>query len=205
MKLRVHKWKVFNKKTARRVVGLQFAGAAMALSLITYPTHAFEYRASSSLTGDTTGTVVTTTQTQYQFPLEATTGMSQGYRAFHAAVDLRAPKGTRVYAIDGGTVVEVEEMVVGYGHFVRIAHAGTISSLYAHLDLVNVKPGDKVERGQTLGTVGVTGWTTGPHLHFEVYQANKAVNPMVYISDNQKSQKTQIARQPEKSESRKSI
>jgi murein DD-endopeptidase MepM/ murein hydrolase activator NlpD len=83
-----------------------------------------------------------------------------------------------------GTIIEVEEMIVGYGHFVRIAHKGTVSSLYAHRDQVSVKPGQKVERGQTIGTVGLTGWSTGPHLHFEVHSGEKSVNPLGYISEN---------------------
>ena len=81
-----------------------------------------------------------------------------------------------------GTIVEVEKMLVGYGHFVRIAHDGTISTLYAHLDQVSVKPGQKVVKGETIGTVGLTGWSTGAHLHFEVYQGERSVNPLSYVS-----------------------
>lgn len=129
-----------------------------------------------------------TTQTQYQFPLATTLGMSQSFHALHPGVDLRAPKGTEVYSTAEGTVVEVEAMVVGYGHFVRIAHAGTMSSLYAHLDQVKVKPGQKVARGETIGTVGLTGWSTGPHLHFEIHSGERAVNPLGYIGNVKTSQ-----------------
>lgn len=124
------------------------------------------------------------TKSQYQFPLEQTLGMSQGYHALHPGVDLRAPLGTAIYSMAEGTIVEVEEMLVGYGHFVRIAHKGTISTLYAHLDKVKVKPGQKVVKSEIIGTVGLTGWSTGAHLHFEVYVGNKSVNPANYISGN---------------------
>ena len=124
-----------------------------------------------------------TTQTQYQFPLKTTLGMSQSYHGLHGGVDLRAPKGTEVYSMAEGTIIEVEEMLVGYGHFVRIAHNGTISSLYAHLDQVQVSPGQKVGRGETIGTVGLTGWSTGYHLHFEVHSGEKSVNPLGYIGN----------------------
>ena len=81
-----------------------------------------------------------------------------------------------------GTVVEVEKVKFGYGNSVRIAHDGTLSTHYAHLDKVDVQPGEKVVKGEEIGSVGMTGRTTGPHLHFEIFVGNKAVNPMVYIA-----------------------
>lgn len=177
----VHKWQIFKKNSAHRAVGVQVAGLAMALSVAISPTHAFDYAMAQSTQDGTSTAVVITTQTQYQFPLAATIGMSQGYHLLHPGVDLRASRGTAVLAMDEGIVIEVEEMRVGYGHFVRIAHQGTMSSLYAHLDQVSVKPGDKVSRGREIGTVGMTGWTTGPHLHLEVLNGIKSVNPMGYI------------------------
>lgn len=181
MKRTWHKAAIFNKRVFPRVFGLQLAGLATALSVVISPTHAFDYNMAQFNLGETNTAVEVTTKTQYQFPLETTLGMSQGFYALHAGVDWRAPRGTMVYAMDDGVVVEVEKVLVGYGHFVRIAHAGTMSTLYAHLDKVEVKPGDKVGRGQNIGTVGMTGWSTGPHLHFEIYVGNRAVNPMGYV------------------------
>ncbi|MFH2085258.1 MAG: M23 family metallopeptidase [bacterium] len=178
----VHKWQIFKKNSAHRAVGVQMAGVAMALSIAISPTHAFDYAMAQSAQNGANEAIVITTQTQYQFPLVVTLGMSQGYHLLHPGVDLRAPIGTAVLAMDAGIVIEVEEMRVGYGHYARIAHNGTMSSLYAHLNKVRVKPGDKVSRGEEIGTVGMTGWTTGPHLHFEVLQGNKMMNPMGYIS-----------------------
>ena len=174
---------IFNKKFVSRLFGLQIAGFAAALSIVAYPTHAFDYTLSQNNLGEVETPFVVTTKTQYQFPLELTLGMSQTFHALHPGVDLRAPKGTKVYSMAEGTVVEVEEILVGYGHFIRIAHAGTLSTLYAHLNQVQVKPGDKVVKGQVIGDVGLTGWTTGPHLHFEVYVGDKAVNPITYIGN----------------------
>lgn len=179
------KFPIFDKKIISRAFGLNIAGLATVLSVVAYPTHAFDYDLVQNSESPVVTSVVMTTKSQYVFPLESTLGMSQRFHSLHPGVDLRAPKGTNIYSIDDGTVIEVEEMVVGYGHFVRIAHAGTVSSLYAHLGKVQVKPGQKVSRGETLGQVGMTGWSTGPHLHFEVYQGNKAVNPLNYISANQ--------------------
>lgn len=173
---------IFKKNFISRLFGMQMAGVAMALSLVAYPTSAFDYNMAQAQIGDYETQVVTTTGTQYSFPLETTLGMSQGYHGLHAGIDLRAPYGTAVYAMAHGVVIEVKRVLVGYGHYVRIAHQGTVSSLYAHLDKVEVKPGDKVEQGQTIGSVGMTGWSTGPHLHFEIVVGNRAVNPMNYIS-----------------------
>lgn len=175
------KFPIFSKKIFSRMFGLQMAGVAMALSMTAYPTHAFDYNLTKLDSQEVISPVVITTNSEYAFPLEMTLGMSQPYHALHAGIDLRAPRGTKILSMAEGTVIEVEEMFVGYGHFVRIAHKGTISSLYAHLDVVSVVPGQKVQKGEVIGTVGLTGWSTGPHLHFEVHSGEKSVNPMGYI------------------------
>ena len=176
------KFPIFNKKIFLRVFGLQIAGVAIALSMTAYPTHAFDYNLTKLDSWEAINPVVTTTNSEYAFPLEMTLGMSQPYHALHTGIDLRAPRGTRIFSMAEGTVIEVERIFVGYGHFVRIAHKGTISSLYAHLNKVFVMPGQKVQKGETIGTVGLTGWSTGPHLHFEIYSGKNTVNPMDYIS-----------------------
>lgn len=186
MKKSWHKAWIFKKRVFARIFGLPLAGVATALSLVTAPTAAFDYELATVASPTPVTQVVMTTSTHYRFPLAATLGMSQGYHGLHPGVDLRAPYGTAVYSIDGGIVVEVEKIRVGYGHFVRIAHQGTLSSLYAHLDEVSVAPGDKIERGAQIGTVGMTGRSSGPHLHLEVHSGNRSVNPMNYVSANSK-------------------
>lgn len=172
----------FEWSRVRRIFGLQFASVALAFSMVSsYPTHAFDYDWSPTAP-DVNQTVVTTTFNTFVFPVVETLGMSQGYHGLHPGVDLRAPRGTKVVSLAEGVVIEVEKIWGGYGHYVRIAHQGTLSSLYAHLDEVSVKPGQKVVAGEVIGTVGMTGWTTGPHLHLEVSVADKTVNPMNYIA-----------------------
>ncbi len=179
------KFPVFDKKIVARVFGLNMAGLAAVLSFVVYPTHAFNYdlvQTSGQTIASSPAPVEMTTQTQYQAPLAFTLGISQRFYLLHPGVDLRAPKGTAVSVIADGIVVEIGEITIGYGHFVRIAHNGTVSSLYAHLDKINVRPGQKVEKGEQIGTVGVTGWSTGPHLHFEIHEGNEAVDPLKYVS-----------------------
>ncbi|KKU43117.1 MAG: Peptidase M23 [Microgenomates group bacterium GW2011_GWA1_46_7] len=180
IKIEWHKLTIWGRQIPRRIFGVQLAGMAITLSLLPYPTHAFNYMETASL--PEAEQVVVTTTSQYQFPLAETIGTSQGYHLLHPGVDYRAPKGTEILATEAGTVVEVAKTRVGYGNFVRVAHAGTASSLYAHLDEVKVAAGQKVTKGETLGTVGMTGWTTGPHLHFELQMGNRTVNPAGFIS-----------------------
>lgn len=99
-----------------------------------------------------------------------------GERAWHAGVDLAAPKGTPVQAAWDGRVVFVGEQG-GYGRIVVLEHAGGWRTYYAHNDANKVRVGDKVRAGQTIATVGLSGRSSGPHLHFEIRQDNLAWDP----------------------------
>jgi murein DD-endopeptidase MepM/ murein hydrolase activator NlpD len=105
--------------------------------------------------------------------------VSQFFWAFHTGVDLAAPYGTGIGASDSGTVVFTGWVAVG-GISVRIKHANGLESGYYHMGAVYVAPGDKVERGQIVGTVGMTGVTSGPHVHWEVKLNGAFVNPLLY-------------------------
>ncbi|MEP7300583.1 MAG: M23 family metallopeptidase [Caldimonas sp.] len=85
----------------------------------------------------------------------------------HNGVDYGAPSGTPVRTVGEG-VVEFSGWQNGYGNVVHIKHGKDLSTVYAHLSRVDVAKGAKVGQGDTIGTVGQTGWATGPHLHFEV-------------------------------------
>ena len=122
-------------------------------------------------------TVQVITEPTFRVPAALANGYSQGFSRFHPGVDIRAPRGTDVYPITKGTVIEIEVARFGYGHKVLIEHEGGLVTLYAHLDAVRVKTGDKVTKDTILGQVGMTGWTTGSHLHFEIKNANSFINP----------------------------
>ncbi len=89
----------------------------------------------------------------------------QTWRA-HLGVDYAAPTGTPVRSVGQG-IVDVAGVQGGFGNVVMVKHAGGQTTVYAHLSRINVKRGQSVMQGQTLGLVGATGWATGPHLHFE--------------------------------------
>ena len=107
--------------------------------------------------------------------------ISRVYRQ-HQGVDYGAQTGTPVSAIADGTVVMARRNG-GYGNFVQIRHSGGLVSCYGHLSRygAGAKAGRSVRQGQTIGYVGSTGFSTGPHLHFEVRQGGKAVNPLKVI------------------------
>ncbi|MFH2019483.1 MAG: M23 family metallopeptidase [bacterium] len=149
--------------------------------VVIFPTHAFDYKAMANPELDLPKVEMVTTETTFAFPVSEPLGISQGYHTFHRGIDVRASKGTAVVAVEEGTVVEVGHLRGGYGENVRIAHKGTIASLYAHLSNIEVTVGQKVEKGQEIGTVGTTGWATGPHLHFEITEGERTVNPELWL------------------------
>ena len=120
-----------------------------------------------------------------QLPVQAPVSSSFGMRndpfshqaTFHKGVDLAAPDGTKVVAALPGTVISAG-YDTGYGNNVLIQHSGGLQTRYGHLGSVNVKAGDVVDSESVLGTVGSTGRSTGPHLHFEVTRMGKPVDPL---------------------------
>ncbi|HST77695.1 MAG TPA: M23 family metallopeptidase [Verrucomicrobiae bacterium] len=103
-----------------------------------------------------------------------------GEGAFHRGVDIAADVGTRIIAPADG-VVRFSEIVNGYGRTVLIDHGNGISTLYGHMSGYAVTPGEMVHRGDTIGYVGQSGRSTGPHLHYEVRIFNTPVNPNKYL------------------------
>jgi murein DD-endopeptidase MepM/ murein hydrolase activator NlpD len=103
-----------------------------------------------------------------------------GEGAFHRGVDIAANVGTRIIAPADG-VVRFAEIVQGYGRTVLIDHGNGISTLYGHMSGYAVTTGELVHRGDTVGYVGQSGRSTGPHLHYEVRIFNTPVNPSRYL------------------------
>lgn len=106
-------------------------------------------------------------------PLGAGTG-------YHTGLDIAAPTGTPVAAAAAGVVVHAGP-AGGYGNLITVRHADGSETRYGHLSEVRVAVGDRVAAGAAIGAVGSTGRSTGPHLHFEVRVAGKAVDPRPYL------------------------
>jgi murein DD-endopeptidase MepM/ murein hydrolase activator NlpD len=107
--------------------------------------------------------------------------ITQGYWYGHRAIDIGAPTGSAVLAADGGFVSFAGWTDVGYGYLIVIDHANGFATYHAHLSNIYVFEGQAVERGQVIGAAGNTGWSTGPHLHFEVRYYGTQQNPRAYL------------------------
>jgi lipoprotein NlpD len=100
--------------------------------------------------------------------------------SFHDGIDIAAPQGTPIRAIDAGEVIYSGHLR-GYGNMVIIRHAGGFVSVYAHNEKNLAGEGQHVSRGETIARVGSTGRVSGPHLHFEIRRNNKAEDPLNYM------------------------
>lgn len=100
----------------------------------------------------------------------------------HRGIDIAAKKGTEVVATGEGTVVGIK-LRGGYGKQIIIEHASGYKTRYAHLNTILVNKGDVVKQGDTIGTVGTTGLSTGNHLHYEIIHNNKVVDPLFVLPD----------------------
>jgi len=101
--------------------------------------------------------------------------------ALHEGVDLVASYGSTIHAAGDG-VVKGAEPKGRYGNWIEIDHPGDLATVYGHLSsfALGIGPGKQVAQGDVIGFVGLTGRTTGPHVHFEVRFKGRPVNPMVY-------------------------
>ena len=159
------------------------AAAAAAAAAANKPSSGSNNSSASSSGGASSG--------GFAFPLAYSTGVTCAYgprvhpingnKSFHYGVDLAAGMNTEIYATKSGTVTGATYGEAN-GYYVTINHGDGYSSIYAHMTNYVVSVGDSVKQGQLIGYVGTTGWSTGPHLHFEILYNGSNVNPMNYIS-----------------------
>lgn len=107
-----------------------------------------------------------------------------GRRAFHSGIDIAHYVGTKVYATASGTVTS-RGAVSGYGNMVKVANGDRFMTVFGHLDKILVKRGQQIARGDVIGTMGNTGRSTGPHLHYEIRDQGNAINPysLTYLAE----------------------
>jgi murein DD-endopeptidase MepM/ murein hydrolase activator NlpD len=120
----------------------------------------------------------------FQWPIRGhvLAGYGLGHDGTHNdGINIAAPRGAAVEAADVGVVAYTGNELRSYGNLLLIKHANGWISAYAHCDLILVKRGDKVARGQVIARVGATGNVTEPQLHFELRRGNRAVDPREFL------------------------
>ena len=108
------------------------------------------------------------------------------YQPFHTGIDIANPYGLQgdpITPFMPGMVTYAGEIFWGYGKYIVIDHGNNITSLYGHLSKIYVYPGEDVKPGQVIALEGSTGWSTGPHLHFQVNIFGIPVNPRVFLGN----------------------
>ena len=111
-----------------------------------------------------------------------TSHMGKRWGRKHEGIDIAARVGTSIVAVDDGVVIYSGQGLSGYGNLTVLSHAGGIFTVYAHAKQNFTKKGQNVYKGQVIAQVGMTGRTTGPHLHFEVRHNSKAMNPLDFMA-----------------------
>ena len=160
--------RVVENKKARQIFGLNIAMFALLSGTIIPSISAFSEAQEVEVTAVQANQVQLTTQKTIRNPLE-TFKVSQGYHFFHKAIDLKEETGAPIYPIMDGKVKEITYGHLGYGNSVLIDHGSGFESLYAHMSKIVVEKDEDVDQATVLGTVGSTGFSTGSHLHLEVY------------------------------------
>lgn len=122
------------------------------------------------------------------WPVPARKKISSGYGhrwgRKHEGIDIPAPVGSHILSIADGVVVYAGNDLGGYGNLTVISHGGGIFSVYAHAQKLFTRKGERVHQGQVIAKVGMTGRTSGPHLHFELRHNSRPLDPQKMLSKN---------------------
>ncbi len=165
---------VFEHKQIKKILGGNFALLIIASSLI--PTGVFASQNSVSNEVIEVNQTPLKTEAGVQLPVPHLK-INQGFFFFHPGVDLGGEIGDPVKPVMSGVIEEVQYSRFDYGDAVIVNHGNGIESLYAHLSKINVKRGDEVNHNTVIGLMGETGHATGPHLHLEIHDHGRAINP----------------------------
>jgi murein DD-endopeptidase MepM/ murein hydrolase activator NlpD len=197
-------WKAFgpeasSKQTPTGIGGAALAAEAPAAGVALQPAEELELLASGvaeegprlrelERVVSRTGRIVRTLPLRW--PIRGTVNSEYGMRRspwngmpeHHDGIDIGSPAGTPVKSPAPGTVVAASSHG-DFGRHVTLDHGNGMRSLYGHLAAVDVKPGQRVEKGQVIGLVGSTGRSTGPHLHYQLLVDGKSINPRGFLSE----------------------
>ena len=164
---------IFGHKKIKKVFGVNIALFVIFSSLL--PNQTLGVENVDNLTLSTP--IILTTQKGVQYPLK-NIKITQGYKFFHPGIDFDGITGDPIYPITSGLVETIEYSRFGYGNNVLINHGNGVFSLYSHLSKIEVKKGQEVNNTTEIGKVGATGRARGDHLHLEIRENGKTINPL---------------------------
>jgi murein DD-endopeptidase MepM/ murein hydrolase activator NlpD len=164
---------VFEHKNVKKILGVNLAVMVLASNFVTTKATDSAQPESPIVIEETIPLV---TERARQYPV-VEFHISQGYGFFHPAIDLAAPYGDEVKPIMAGKIEAVSRSRYAYGNAIIVNHGNNLTSLYAHLSKILVTEGQEVTTNTVIGLVGSTGRSTGNHVHLEVRDNGRAINP----------------------------
>lgn len=170
---------IFEHKKIKKIFGANLAILAFLTTFI--PTSAnFDIKTEEASV--TEAPIVIKTETGVQYPVEDIK-ITQGYTFFHPGIDFDGITGDPVYPISSGKVESISYSRFAYGNAVIVNHGNKTYSMYAHLSRITVDKGEQVNNGTKIGEIGATGRSFGDHLHLEVIENGKKINPLAILSE----------------------
>jgi len=170
---------LFEKKRLKSVLGGLLSATTLLSSALWVPVGAYEGISTQSFVPNAEISVETKKSAFLVVP--EMRGVSQRYNRWHPGADITAHPGDSVYPVESGTVVRVLNFRWGYGRHLIVDHGNGLTSLYAHMGKILVDEGDVVDSKTAIAEVGLTGRTTGYHLHLEIKKNDRNVNPFAYL------------------------
>lgn len=172
---------IFSHKRLKTMLGLGLAILMLLFSTTASTgTLAAQENSTAGITVLSAGAIILTTNQGVRNPVEKIM-ITQRFSFFHQAVDLDGVTGDPIYPIMAGTIEATINDRFGLGKHVVVDHGAGFKSIYAHLSQFNVKVGDHVENGQVIGKMGNTGRSFGDHLHLEVSDNGRKINPLTIL------------------------
>lgn len=169
--------RLFENKRSKRLFGLNFMAIAILAGAIVPSTSALTTNSEVEIVNISPQIIQLTTDHSVRMPVN-TLKITQGYTLFHRGVDFAKELNSPVYPIMAGKIEAIFYDRFAYGNHIIINHGSGFKSLYGHLSRIIVQEGQEVDRGNIIGLVGSTGWSTGPHLHLEVFDNDRQFNPL---------------------------
>jgi murein DD-endopeptidase MepM/ murein hydrolase activator NlpD len=172
---------IFEHKNIKRILGSHIALAVLATSIV--PVSASNQASLPEQVIVSTSEVKIKTEAHIQWPL-SNNQINQNYHFFHPGIDLEGVTGEHVRPIMAGEVFDIQYSSYAYGNAVLVRHGDNFSSLYAHLSEIKVEKGQKVSLDTVIGYVGSTGRSSGDHLHLEIRENGRPINPFSMLPKN---------------------